>query len=1081
MPGIHTMHENIKIRGSVSKTIEKLSSGFRINRAADDAAGLGVSESMRAQITELARAQRNVQEGIDVTNTADGALAEINSMLIRARELCIEGANGIYSQTELDAISDELNEIFDDIDRITEGTNFNDIQLFRFHGSTEVTPLPEVKHQYTYTDHFTPVDPANPVTWGELDFIKQEDPFGDPTPPVLATVSFELENGIDPQDAMTMDGKTINIDGNNSLNSVDFYFTSGKYTFPPSENRIKPVFIPISPGETVQQVLDKLCQANYFRNRVSSAKLEGRTVTFFSKPGLLYETIDVDGKPYTVKVPQGDGTAFSPIISMEGNTIAQVDKDINIPVYSTTTKETLFQFSKPLTKELLDNLNRNSLVIGDPRNPDIKIPLSTLGCQENESPESLIQKLANAINQNGNTSKYRVKATVKDGQLVMQAINLSSNKPTKIFIYEEPASKTPASSHKEYGNSITGKPLSFSFDTTSSVEGSEVTEITIPNLDQIASSGPFSFFTKRSINNAYGPTGYFVYDSSKTPIPTITADYDQIETIPKDLERMHYIDIKDCNGDRAQIAKKIAQLLPNASYAWDATVSVKNDGTIRIESNKRNQSMSLNRLIYGGNVTIRNFKEIVDSPELPASKPVLNINRYFAQEVSVSFNLGTGSPNEIAKLAGSGFSFSPTGYESDRTTKRIEFTNGTSIKDNYTDIDISGYNSAEEICGALQTAMGSLYKVVLDKSNPNNIKLVVTGERSTTDEAAIVNDGYLDKDGIFTNKGDGNLTKTFSGGTKIGYSQTEIDFSSINSDNLDTLLGKGFRITCATCTGEYINVFFCWEKTSDMPASFEIMDNTQNPPQPRTIHNIPVELSKVTDGEKIVESIVSQLSSELKHYTAVEVGEPPTKLIARDRRRGNITDANGNLVLDANGNPVRAKVLSGVVTNFEYSYDKTETDVVISSPDISTPSGDEENKIDFWKMLIYAGSEPDHQWIPIHLPYLDLPTLHLSPPDKVDLGSGEDPFDWLERVDAANDLIITSRTRIGADYNRLEHTYSALTQTRENIEDAESRIRDADMAKLMVQYMKDQIIGQAQQSMMLHSNERPQQILELLK
>ena len=132
-------------------------------------------------------------------------------------------------------------------------------------------------------------------------------------------------------------------------------------------------------------------------------------------------------------------------------------------------------------------------------------------------------------------------------------------------------------------------------------------------------------------------------------------------------------------------------------------------------------------------------------------------------------------------------------------------------------------------------------------------------------------------------------------------------------------------------------------------------------------------------------------------------------------------------------------------------------------------------------MLIYAGSEPDHQWIPIHLPYLDLPTMNLRPPTMVDLGGGDDPFDWLDRVDAANGLIITSRTRIGADYNRLEHTYGALTQTRENMEASESRIRDADMAKLMVQYMKDEIIGQAQQSMMVHSNERPQQILELLK
>lgn len=206
VPGIHVMHENIKIRGSVSKTIEKLSSGFRINRAANDVAGLGVSESMRAQITELARAQRNVQEGIDVTNTADGALAEINSMLIRVWKLCIEGANGIYTQPELDAISDELNEIFDDIDRITAGTRHNDIQLFRYKG----TNLVKKDVTYDYIDHFNKVPDTSTVDWGKMDFI-QEKNFCDPEPGTGATVTMTFDDSADMNDVKFLDGKTVNV------------------------------------------------------------------------------------------------------------------------------------------------------------------------------------------------------------------------------------------------------------------------------------------------------------------------------------------------------------------------------------------------------------------------------------------------------------------------------------------------------------------------------------------------------------------------------------------------------------------------------------------------------------------------------------------------------------------------------------------------------------------------------------------------------------------------------------------------------------------------------------------------------
>ena len=115
---------------AVSKNLEKLSSGYRINRAGDDAAGLAISEKMRAQITGLETAQKNANDGISLVQTAEGALTEVHSMLNRMVELADQSANGTYQnevdrenlQAEMDALKDEIN-------RIADATNFNGINL----------------------------------------------------------------------------------------------------------------------------------------------------------------------------------------------------------------------------------------------------------------------------------------------------------------------------------------------------------------------------------------------------------------------------------------------------------------------------------------------------------------------------------------------------------------------------------------------------------------------------------------------------------------------------------------------------------------------------------------------------------------------------------------------------------------------------------------------------------------------------------------------------------------------------------------------------------------------------------------
>lgn len=113
----------------VSKSLEKLSSGYRINRAADDASGLAISEKMKAQIKGLEQASSNCQDAISLVQTAEGATTEIHNMLNRMVELCTKAANGIYDDTDKDAIKKEVDALAGEITRITESTKFNNTTL----------------------------------------------------------------------------------------------------------------------------------------------------------------------------------------------------------------------------------------------------------------------------------------------------------------------------------------------------------------------------------------------------------------------------------------------------------------------------------------------------------------------------------------------------------------------------------------------------------------------------------------------------------------------------------------------------------------------------------------------------------------------------------------------------------------------------------------------------------------------------------------------------------------------------------------------------------------------------------------
>ncbi len=129
IPALNT-HRLLNVNtNNLQKSLERLSSGKRINRASDDAAGLAISQKMEAQIRGLRQASRNSLDGISLIQTAEGALVEVHEMLQRMRELSVQGANGVYDGEDLKAIAEEIKQLTEQVEKIATETDFNGIKL----------------------------------------------------------------------------------------------------------------------------------------------------------------------------------------------------------------------------------------------------------------------------------------------------------------------------------------------------------------------------------------------------------------------------------------------------------------------------------------------------------------------------------------------------------------------------------------------------------------------------------------------------------------------------------------------------------------------------------------------------------------------------------------------------------------------------------------------------------------------------------------------------------------------------------------------------------------------------------------
>ena len=203
-----------------SKSTEKLSSGYRINRAADDAAGLTISEKMRKQIKGLDRASTNAEDGVSAVQTAEGALTEVHSMLQRMNELATQSANGTNSNTDRKAIQDEIDQLTTEIDRVSETTKFNETYLLKGDGAEKA---------HNVNAHDAGIDGVSLTDKGDtVDVTLKELKAGDKISIAGKnyTIGAEATDGQALVNGQATDGKTITVNGTTYTYKTDKWTTA---------------------------------------------------------------------------------------------------------------------------------------------------------------------------------------------------------------------------------------------------------------------------------------------------------------------------------------------------------------------------------------------------------------------------------------------------------------------------------------------------------------------------------------------------------------------------------------------------------------------------------------------------------------------------------------------------------------------------------------------------------------------------------------------------------------------------------------------------------------------------------------
>lgn len=1004
---MNSMYSNRQLgknNSQVAKAVEKLASGYAINKAADDASGLAISKKMEAKIKQLDQIENNIADGLNVTNVADGALNEVSEMLIRIEELSIQAANGTYSAEDKEIIREEILILYDEMDRIFKSTNFNNISLFDY-------PLDVDNYDVNNESIVGPIDPVE-LPDSEIGILTGSTNFD---------MSLEAEK---PTAVMTVDSHYV--DNFNDLLDTKLTVSGTEYTITSSH---------ISGATSIQDVFDKLANSISLVDSIvydPSQSSNNVTFTLITQPVTDYNfDKTIDG--LAIKDNYIDGTVNN------GKEISSVTLKEVFPIDDLTNREhttngnskwsgdfTLVNatdYNATISNDDLEKLGYTNLTmlgttisIGDLFNTN---NITTYG----ELQDCIYTELQNIVDSLPVSAGAQL--TVNSGSFSIQ-IEDSSGINTNSFT-------TSSTKPSEPGDSVTIPSLpglNTQVD-NSNVELGGIVELTFPDSFNVTTDDfsitvngtNYFFFTEDSVN--YDPTS-----SSNTNI-LISNDVDIDEFI------------------RETILAKITG---------------SNSDGILIEPINAN-SYKISSMFAGGSVNV-NISTNAQTTTGPATTfPPSSVISTSGSTFSSEYVMETG----ILDTIGGGFDLSQlnnTGFE--LNGEWFEFNDGSGdfvqSKTGSTVINISSASTPDELNTLISAALTSNSNLLNAYSAIDNgqIKFYYTASTKTEFENGFK---YV---GAFTaiDDIDNKSTAIADGGTTETQPKTTLDFSSYTAENILDLVGTGFRIYCASCPEEYINILFTYEEDidpSDPTYSYEI---TTESGDKETILTYTVPISGIRDGASLVEAVAAKLDSTvLTHTIEVVVGDPNTTLVAQDKRVGNYYDENGELS--------QAYIVSGVITNFEYN-----VDIDIAIPPQTSEGGAYE--VDSENIEIFVATQPTlDPYISLRLPHLNVAFFSFVPPNPL-LDTAENCMKNLDLTKSAALTISKCRALIGADRNRLEKAMNETTNSNEQAQTALSVIKDTDMAKEMIEYTKMGILTQSAQSMLAHSNSNLENALGLL-
>ena len=1092
----HNAHRNIKNTGvSKKRAAERLSSGYRINTAADDASGLAISETMRAQIRGLDQAFRNTQDGIALIQTAEGGMSEITNMIHRIRELTVQAANDTYVQNDYRSdrlmIQYEINQLLNEIDAIANRVEFNTrVLLSGVHGREALEWLSENINLI-----------SDIVEWGPIGVV--DSPYHSFTFPNVAqpaTVTLNLGAGIDPNGCATqLHGKSFSI-GSSSFN---FHYTNGHGVAFPSGGAVRA--LPAAGTQTVAEFLES--QSGNFGSSVDSVSVNASTgaVTFTGTLGNYIGSITADGitRPHIVINGSGTGVNNTTVSSSEGANLRQVNG--NIGTYnqtddfersSTASGSFSFVVRANYSAADIDELINSVIRVNLPDGSHHYIEFSRDGYNRNDANSSIqvydgmdgatlqaeiinrMESIGFSVTGSGNSGSDGVSSifTIDVDKPVPAGWNTPIDISARTWIITEeyaghPGSPAIPAVYDPVGSAtfppMTGIVVNNTFNNTP--EMPDVRDIVLPStVPPIPSTVTI------------GGQLIILFDSSTFPIN------DRVEFAPNTTRRIDTSGLTD-----AQILSSLRNNVLSAAvsaFPSPNAMVTQHDGNIRIVG--RDGIPLTPSPVLGSTTVNANFAVRISGPvaAVPSTPPVIGGQNVTIENVADNVIMNTspqrlqrnislemqlvvdgGGNIDFTNLNGTGFTFMGQLFE-------FVTTGSSQINSSARAVNIDPGMSPTQVAEAMENAMRSRFMSPVGGGMNSAVNadiastLIVTAGANGQME---INFNARTQDNIFNNVASqgfingnwqfggvfGNSSAQFSGGTIAEQPSTIVDFSSITREQ--DLMGRGFRIQCASCANEFINVIFIGSRDNldiPIPDGFYL-----DPPNEDTfIRNMVVEINLMDNfPSDIASSIANQLNAtgHMNHFSRVR--SEGNRLIVYDIRRGDLSGSTADNITNR-----RPHLIPGVRTNFEY--DLATADLPHHGP------------------LWFQTGANAMQGIKVHIESmtaisLGLRTIFGRPIANVVHELGGDITPLLDTLDDSIAHVSIERAQLGAIQNRLEYTSRSLGISSENLSDAESRIRNADMAQEMMDFTQMNILFNSGMAILSQANMTPQNIIQLLQ